>query len=208
MKIVDCEQGTPDWFAARAGVITASKFSTARKQLKSGKPAAAALDYAMQVAVERIAGETIEATFETWQMKRGSELEAEARAGHEFRLEKTVTEIGFVLSDCGRFGGSPDGLIEDSGGSEYKCPIGPAQLRKLFIEADKSDYQDQVQGNLWLTGRQWWDLVIYCPFLAPANRSYTVTRYDRDQTYIDALAADLEQFDKLVNEYQTTLEKQ
>ena len=207
MMIVDCQQGTPDWFAARAGVVTASMFSTARDYKKNGDPSSKQLDYAMQVAVERIAGETIQSTYETWQMRRGSELEMEARSGHSFRLEKDIIEVGFVRSDCGRFGGSPDDLIDDDGGAEYKCPIGAGQLRKIFIELDKSDYLDQVQGNMWITGRQWWELVIYCPFLSPAARLFTVTRYDRDQKYIDDLAADLEDFDKLVNEYKTTLEK-
>lgn len=206
MNIVECEQGTAEWFAARAGVISASMFSTARKTLKSGKPAATALDYAMQLACERIAGETLDNTFQTWQMKRGTELEAEARTAYEFRHDCDVAEVGFMLSDCGNFCGSPDGLIGDDGGIEIKCPIGASQLRKLFIDLDRTDYLDQVQGNLWISGRQWYDLVIYCPFLLPANRDLTVIRYERDESHIKQLEADLTVFNGLVNEYKAKIE--
>ena len=61
MILIECDQGSERWHAARAGVITASMFGDARAKLKSGpnkgQPTSAALDYAFKLAVERISGE-------------------------------------------------------------------------------------------------------------------------------------------------------
>ena len=71
-------QGSPEWHAARAGVITASMFKVARGKLKTGKNAGGfkedAKDYAFRLAIERISGKPLDEGFETWQMKRGHEL--------------------------------------------------------------------------------------------------------------------------------------
>ena len=46
MIFVNCTQGTLEWFAARAGVITVSKFSDAVSTLRSGDFSQASKDYA------------------------------------------------------------------------------------------------------------------------------------------------------------------
>ena len=84
MIIVECEQGSPEWHQARAGCITASMFKVARKRLKSGANKGEfteeAKNYAFRLAVERISGTPLDEGFQTWQMKRGHELEPEAQA--------------------------------------------------------------------------------------------------------------------------------
>ena len=87
MIVVECEQGSEEWHLARAGVPTASMFKVARSRLKSGKNQGqfteAAKDYAFRLAIERISGKPLDEGFETWQMKRGHELEPAARLAHE-----------------------------------------------------------------------------------------------------------------------------
>lgn len=158
----------------------------------------AAKDYAFRLAVERIAGLPLDEGFETFAMRRGHELEPEARMEHEMQTGLLVERAGFVLTDDRLFGGSADGLIEDDGGSEYKCLISPEELRKVLIDNDFSKYVDQVQGCMWLTGRKWWDFCLYCPALRSINRQLWRQRVERDDNYIESLEADLMQFAELV----------
>lgn len=210
MIVVTCEQGSPEWHAARAGVITASMFGTARSKLKrganKGEYTAAALDYAFRLAVERISRTPLDEGFETWAMKRGHELEPEARMEHEIQSGLFVERAGFVMTDDGLFGASADGLIGDEEGSEYKCFISPEKLRQFHIDDDISSIVDQVQGCLWVTGRKRWHVGMYCPALKPVGRQLWLKTFERDENYIEQLEADLVEFNRLVESYQKKLE--
>jgi hypothetical protein len=209
MKIYQCSQGSPEWHASRAGCITASMFETARAKLKTGankgQPTAAALDYAFKLAVERISGEPLDQGFETWSMRRGHELEPDARMEHEMQTGLIVQEAGFVTTDDGAFGCSADGLVGEDGGAEYKCFVAPEKLRSFHIDNDASDVFDQVQGCMWVTGRKWWHIGLYCPALKAAGKQLWWREFKRDDTYIEAMEADLWQFKLLVDQYETKL---
>lgn len=205
----DAEQGSEDWFCDRAGVITASMFSVARGKLTrgkdKGKPNAQARKYAFAVALERIAGQPMGGGYETWQMRRGRELEPQARALHAFQHDLSIEEAGFITTSCGRFGASADGLIGTDGGAEYKCFLDPDKIREIAIDGDPSLVADQMQGGMAITGRQWWHLGLYCPDLWTVGRELTVIPMARDDDYIDELMADLRQFDELVQHYASLL---
>ncbi len=212
MRIITCEQGSPDWHQARAGVITASMFRVARERLKSGPNKGdfteAAKNYAFRVAVERIAGNPLDEGFETWQMKRGHELEPAARAAHEAASGEVVFRAGFVVTDCGRFGASADGLIGDDAGSEYKCLVSPEGLRDVLLEDDITKYIDQIQGCMWITGRRRWHYAMYCPALQPIGKDLYWRVVERDDDYIEAMESDLIDFMRLVDRYEFTLRAQ
>lgn len=251
MIVVSCDQGTPEWHAARAGVITASMFSEVRKRVnglndqqaayvtavqggadeaeamkaagykmppraesvkralageKVGEYTTVAKDYAFRLAVERIAGHALDdGQFETYAMRRGKEMEPEARDAHAFRYSFHVEPTGFVMTDDRLFGASADGLIGRDGGSEYKCLIAPDRIRDIVLDNDISEFTDQVQGGLWLTGRKWWHFCLYCPALAPIGRALTVFDVQRDDDYIEAMERDLLAFEKLVSQYEGKL---
>lgn len=212
MRIITCEQGSPEWHQARAGVITASMFRVARERLKSGPNKGdfteAAKNYAFRVAVERIAGNPLDEGFETWQMKRGHELEPAARAAHEAASGEVVFRAGFVVTDCGRFGASADGLIGDDAGSEYKCLVSPEGLRDVLLENDITKYIDQIQGCMWITGRRRWHYAMYCPALQPIGKDLYWRVVERDDDYIEAMESDLIDFMRLVDRYEFTLRAQ
>lgn len=206
MKIVHCEQGSPEWHQARCGAITGSMFVECRKRLKSGPNkgdfSAAGKQYAFRLAVERISGQLLaEDKFETFEMRRGRELEPEARLLHEEAKGILVEQTGFVLTEDGKFGVSVDGFIDDDGISEYKCFIGPSSLMPIVLEGDWSDCKDQVQGGMWVTGRKWAHFVLYCPALKPVNKHLTIIEAERDNDYIEELQSDLLAFDGLVESY-------
>ena len=209
MIIIECTQGSPEWHQARAGVITASMFKVARSRLKSGKNAGdfteAAKNYAFRLAIEGISGTVLDEGFQTWQMKRGQEMEPAARAAHEIATGLIVERAGFVTTDDSVFGASADGLIDLDGGSEYKCLVSPEGLREILLEGDISEFVDQVQGCMWITGRKWWHFGLYCPALSSLGKEFWWRHIDRDEAYIEALEADLIAFLRLVQSFKAKL---
>lgn len=200
MPWLNLEQGSEDWLAVRRGVITGSRFKDARDKLKNGQPSKACLDYARDLARERLGGKA-PAKFQNAAMRTGTEQEPFARAKYEARTGHLVDEVGFYVSDDGRFGLSPDGLIDDEGVLEIKTMVSSETLFTAVADRDTSEYIDQCLGYLWLLGRQWVDLVLWCPDLG----HMVINRITRDEDAIEALEVDLMAFSKLVNEYESKL---
>lgn len=173
---------------------------------KVGDHTEKAKQYAFRLAIERISGQLLDDDkFETWEMRRGRELEPEARLAHEEKAGILVEQTGLVLTDDGKFGASADGLIDDDGTAEYKCFVSPASLMPILLENNIDDCKDQVQGQLWITGREWSHFVLYCPALQRIGKHITIIETRRDDDYIEALERDLLEFDKLVTSYQERL---
>lgn len=170
-----------------------------------GKPSEAALNYAFNLAVERISGKPLDEGFETWSMRRGNELEPMARMEHELQTGLFVKRAGFITTDDGAFGASADGLIGEDGGSEYKCFIAPEKLRAFHIDNDASGIMDQVQGCMWISDRKFWHIGMYCPALEPVGRQLWWKESQRDDDYIEKLEEDLWQFKLLVDQYEAAL---
>ena len=194
--------------AEAAGYRSVPRSEGIQKALKGeqvGDYSNAAKDYAFRLAVERISGEPLDEGFSTWAMRRGNELEPEARAAHEARIEMLITPTGLVTTDDGLFGASADGLINDDGGSEYKCLVSPERIRSIIIDHDLEQFTDQIQGCLWLTGRKWWHHVLYCPALKPAGKELIIHPMQRDEAYIEALESDLLAFNQLVEQYKAQI---
>lgn len=217
MIILTHTQGSKEWLQARAGVITASRFADARAKLeraskngKAGDPAASALKYAWTIAMERIAGEPLDQTFVTWQMERGTNLEGEARIAYEARTGALVEESGLLLTDDGVFGYSSDGFVESDGMIEVKCPSACDKLGAIWTHPEEAhlEYIDQINGGMWIAGRKWCDLVVYCPWLAPVGKELFIKRIVRDEDAVDSLVADLWQFKLLTDSYVAALKKE
>lgn len=165
----------------------------------------ASKDYAFRIAIERISGEPLDEGFQTWAMRRGKELEPDARMEHEMQTGHIVQEAGFITTDDGLFGASADGLIGEDGGAEYKCFVDPSRLRQFHIDDDASDIFDQAQGCMWLTGRKWWHIGLYCPALKAAGKQLWLREFARDDNYINILEQDLMEFKSLVDSYESKL---
>lgn len=214
MIVLDYPQGSEDWLRARCGVITASRFTDARARLKrasEGRPAGDwhgdALKYAWLIAMETIAREPLDDTFVTYAMRRGRELEPQARKTYELRTGALIEEVSLILTDDERFGYSADGFRDDDGLIEIKCPMACDKLGQVWSSPETAhlEYIDQINGGLWITGRQYCDLVIYCPWLAPVGKDLFIKRIHRDEAAIEALETDLVKFMRLVDEFLAVL---
>lgn len=192
MKIITADQGTPEWFAARLGKATGSRFS----DILSGGKGLTRKAYAVQLALEIVTGKQSE-TFTSQSMQDGTEREPIARALYEAHTGNFVDEVGFCLHDTMECGVSPDGLINEDGGIEIKCPKASTHAGYLSIPAEPSTYTAQIQGSMWVTDRSWWDFVSYHPDF-PENAQLIVRRIQRDDVYIAALQTSVEMFMKEV----------
>ncbi len=200
MPWLQLDQGSEEWLTARRGKITGSRFKDARDKLKGGQPSKACLGYAMDVARERIGG-SAPPKFQNAAMRTGTEQEPFARAMYEARTGHMVDEAGFYLSDDAVFGLSPDGLINDDGVLEIKTMVSSETLFTAVADGDLSAYMDQCMGYLWLLGRQWVDLALWCPDL----NHMAIHRITRNEDAIEALEADLMAFARLVTQYENAL---
>lgn len=207
MIYVPCEQGSAEWFAARCGVITASKYRDALDKTVKGAWTAKSCAYAAQVALARVTGDATDENFVSWQMRRGTELEPEARRAYEVATGNVARESGVVLTDDRVFGYSTDGLIEDDGLVEIKCVVSAEKLIDVWGFDEFSEYRHQMQGGLWITGRKWCDFVMYAPQLAPIGKGLFVKRISRDEEFIGRLELDLLAFAKRVDENEAILRR-
>lgn len=179
-------QGSTEWLAARAGKFTASRFADLMATTKSG-PSASRQNLIVAVALERLTGEP-EQTFQNDAMKRGTELEPLARGAYEAKTGELV-ELAAFVTDPGwpSVGISPDGLLGEDGLVEFKCPASQAKhLAALRDGAHAREYRWQVQGQMWITRRQWCDVVSFDPRF-PDGLQLAITRVERDEKAIEQL---------------------
>ena len=185
MRVIDHEQGTQEWLQSRLGCPSGSGFD--RLITSSGKPSTQADGYINQLIAELLTGETTEVKVTEW-MQRGTDLEPFARNFFELMSGNgnEVQEVGFCKHDTMECGVSPDGLIGTDGGLEIKCPTPATHIAYLRAGVLPSKYKQQVQGCMWVTGRDWWDFMSYHERM-PA----LIVRVERDDDYIKLLAEEV-----------------
>lgn len=246
MIILNHPQGSQDWLQARAGVITASRYSdaismvnglTGQQQIyvdallagktegeaksaagyknaptaavveralageQVGEPSEAAKKYAWLIAFEVVSREPLDDTFVTYAMRRGRELEPHARRVYEARTGALVEEVSLILTEDSTFGYSADGFCDDDGLIEVKCPLACDKLGEVWAhpETAHAEYIEQINGGLWITGRKWCDLVVYCPWLSAVGKDLFVKRIYRDDDAITKLEDGLMRFKRMVD---------
>ena len=184
MKIFRFEQGSDEWYEAKLGIISASNFD---KVLNKG--AGRGL-YMRKLAAEALTGIT-QVGYSNENMENGLEVEPQAREHYETLNDCEVELVGFVERDDW-VGTSPDGLVDDDGLIEIKCPIASTHLENILKGKMPVSYAPQVQGQLWITERKWCDWISYCP--AVKGRPFFSIRVFRDEKYIKVLEIAVEEF--------------
>lgn len=185
-------QGTPEWFAARCGRVTASRVADLVARTKTGWGASRA-NYMAELVAERLTGQVAEG-FTSPAMRWGQEWEAEARRAFEFRFDRDVVETGFVPHPLIEMSGaSPDGLIGDTGLIEIKAPNTATHLEMLASRSVPGRYVSQMMWQMACTERSWCDFVSYDPRLPETMRLF-VQRVPRDDRMIEDLEVAVRDF--------------
>ncbi len=185
MQIIDCIQGSPEWFAAKCGVPSASNFD--KLLTAKGKPSEQMTKYLYRLAGETITG-IAEESYQSAAMLRGKEMEAEAKQLYRLISGQEVKEVGFCMAEG--YGASPDSFVGEPGLLEIKCPEKIAiHIDRLLKNIFPIEFFQQVQGQLLVTGREWCDFMSYYPGIKPF-----IIRVKRDKKFLKALRIELEVF--------------
>lgn len=188
--IIDCIQGTEQWQQARHGLITASLFEMVMAQKKHGEKTSRYQSVMMKLAGERITGKIVEEGT-TLSMRRGTELEPNARQLYG-KLTNTEPEcVGFVLADDRMKGFSPDAFVGTNGLLEIKTKKPEILIPHFYQSSFPEEHKAQCQGGLWIAQREWVDLMLYWPDMPPL-----IKRAYRDEVYIRKLESEIRRFNE------------
>lgn len=204
------EQGSSEWFAARLGKVTASRFADVMTNGRgTGTMGQTAMSYMRELIAEELTGKPA-GELSSKSLEWGTQTEPEARAMYCLHRHVRVVKEGFVQHPTRpRVGGSPDGLVEGDkdgpGGVEIKCPFNTS-THLSYIEWGQlpDQYAWQVHGLMWVTGRNWWDFVSYDPRLRDAGLNLFCVRVYKDDEMADDLQRRVTQF---VEQLEIKLEK-
>jgi hypothetical protein len=192
LVILDVVQGSTEWFEARLGIPSASKFGTIMASGKDGGDSITRLEYLRRLAGEIITGRLAEETFKSAAMERGKEMEPQAIADYERRRKITVQRVGLGINFSGlkKCCASPDGLVGFDGGLETKT-MRPDKMIPLLERgaAMQPEHRAQVYGNMLVFERDWWDFKIFYEGMPPFE-----VRVMRDDRYLRELHDQIEVF--------------
>lgn len=180
MEIINCEQGTYEWHALRAGRFTATDALELIPNLKNGKAKVGLDTLAYQIAAFKLTEELPEIFASTSAMERGKMLEPKARAAYVEATGQEVQEVGFCALDE-YVGCSPDGLVGDNGLIEIKCKTDPHHLYAVANDWVDPKHEWQMQFQMLVTGREWCDYVLYNPNFEPNCLYIRTIRRDEDK---------------------------
>ncbi len=163
MKIHNCEQMTLEWIRLHFGIPTAAcldQLLTPEFELRKGEmPKTLVYKKVAEVIQNR---PMIDLDKSSFMMEQGMILESEARPWFELEYEKKIRQVGFITTDDGRVGCSPDGLIEgEECGIEIKCPAAHTHVKYLVNGVLPKEYVAQVYGSMFVTGFKRWMFVSY-----------------------------------------------
>lgn len=189
MKIIDCVQGSDEWIAARLGIPTASEFHRIITAVK-GDLSKSARSYAHYLVAETLLRVPLEPDRpDPYWIAWGKQHEAAAAQQYAFMTDTEIETVGFVTTDDGKIGCSPDRLIIGQRGAlEIKCPAPQTHLSYL-IDGPGLDYKCQLQGQMAVAELSFVDLFSYHPDLPPA-----LHRITRDEPFISKMGAALAEF--------------
>lgn len=201
------EQRSEEWHRQRAGKVTASRFADAISMKEVGRapnktlaPTDTRSAYMREIVAAILSGEP-KAEINSFSLQWGRDAEPYARQAYEIETGFAVIDSEFIAHPVHDFVGcSPDGLVGADGGIEMKCPKDPGIHIRTLAEGMPDEHIGQVQGCMFVTGRQWWDFVSYDPRQDEPYRLY-IQRIERDELYIQRLESGLWKFWQDVQSY-------
>lgn len=194
MKVHEVEQGSLEWGLLRAGIPTASEMDaliTPKFKIKTGKEPET---YLNKKVAEKWQGGPLP-QFQGFDMEQGTILESEAIPWFELQFDTTVNRVGFITTDDGLAGCSPDGLLSTDCGLELKCPKAETHVGYLRRAVLPDDYVIQVHASMFITGFKQWKFLSY-------RRGFPqlVLTIERNEEYHEVIADALDLFTQKFDE--------
>lgn len=191
MKIINCKQNSTEWTQARLGIVTASEVDAIITPLWKTRTGEGVETYLYRKLSEKLLGWSPAdlSGGSSWAMDQGNVVETIARPWFAFEYNCDVKTPGFIVSDDGLIGCSPDGIVGDDCGLEIKSPQPPTHLKYLIANEVPRDYLPQLHFSMLVTGFPRWKFVSYSRQFPPL-----VIEVKRDEAIQDALRAALAKF--------------
>ena len=190
---VEALAGTPNWHAARRGLLTASRMADAIAVLKTGKPSEARRKLMFELLAERMTGIAVD-HYVTPAMQWGLDNQADAIAAYEAETGELVGPEVFVLHpSIDWLGATPDGLVGSDGLLEIKCPTTPKHLAWVMAGEVPDEHKPQMLCQLACTRRQWVDFVSFDPRVKGAARLF-IRRFEPAASEIERIEEGAREF--------------
>jgi len=171
-------QGSTGWLKERIGFLTASKMADAMSFMKSGKESEARKKLKIAIVAERMCDMSAE-TYVTPAMEWGITQEPYARQRYEEITGNLVVQCGFVIHDTIQYWGcSPDGLVDDDGLIEIKCPTSETFVEWVSGGVVPDRHKPQMLAQLAVTGRKWVDFFAFDPRVKVDSCQYFLRRFE------------------------------
>lgn len=188
MKIHDVSQRTLDWAMLHVGIPTASglhNLLTPEFEIRKGEMFRS---YMYLKLAEYWRGEPV-LELSTFSIEQGEIVETEAKPFYALETNQKVSEVGFITTDDGTFGCSPDGLIGADNGLEIKCPSAQVHVKYLVSGELPKEYAAQVHGSMFVTGFPRWTFLSYRRNFPPL-----ILEVKRDNTIMEKIGEALREF--------------
>lgn len=185
--VIDCDQRSDEWMAARLGRLTGSCAAAMQTTIKSGE-AAGRRDLRVRLALERITGRSQERDFTTADVQRGVDVEPKALGIYEAISGNVLETTGFLSLDGVMAGCSLDAFVAGRKGIvEAKAPRSATHLEYLRTREIPRAYRWQCLHNIWISGAEWCDF-ISVDFGFPEELQYLCIRLERNEADVKAYA--------------------
>lgn len=180
MKIIDCEQNSPEWYAARLGKFTASNMHRIISPL--GKQSTSAHKYVTDIIAEIVTGQSAEKFKGNIHTERGKTLEDEAADYYAMLRQVELKKVGLCVTDDDTMCASPDRFVDGDGILEIKTCLSSIMVEYWEHENKEQieqEHRPQTQCCLMINDKRLWiDTMLYCPGTKPRIvRSFRKTDY-------------------------------
>lgn len=194
MKVIDFPQGSPEWFQSRVGKVTASRAKDVMAKGRGGEPSTTRAAYMAELIAETLTGQQVNSFKGNADTERGVELEPRAKTAYELQTGQMVKPVGLVLHPrIERAAASPDGLLDDNGGLEVKCPRPHIHLEYLMANVPPPAYVPQMAMQAACAELDFIEFVSYCPTFPPDLQLFVV-RYVPTMEYLKSLEGAVVEF--------------
>lgn len=189
-------QRSEDWHADRCGKVTASRIKDVDAKPKAGKAHNA---LTLTILTERLTG-VQEESFTNSAMQWGIDQEPYAIAAYENETGNFVIGTGLIDHPAIKMSGaSPDGLVDQDGQLEVKCPSSQTHLNTILTQEVPSEYVPQITWQLACTRRKWCDFVSYDPRL-PEHLQLVVIRVNAEDLDIAGIEQSVIKFNQKIDQ--------
>lgn len=185
------QQNTAEWLQQRCGFLTGSRIATAMERKKDGSPTKASEDIARGLLAERMTGDAMPSGYVSDEMRRGIDKQPDAQMAYEAWTGNIVDLVGFIEHPSIQWlGVSPDGLVDDDGLVEFKCPKTTTHLGYRMAGVVPEEYEPQMLLQLACTRRKWCDFVSFDDRIRDPSFRLYIVRFEPTAKQI----ADVEDF--------------